>query len=270
MAATKDSSLPGDTPRSPRKATTLVILGVIAVALFAGLCALGTWQVHRLAWKQGLIAQVDQRAHAAPTPAPTRADWAALNSDNAEYRRVSASGVYQYDKQTLVQAATELGSGYWVMTPLQLADGGGTVLVNRGFVLPEWRKSQAAGQAQAQAEAAAAPVQVTGLLRMGEPGSGFLRNNDPASNLWYSRDLPAIAAARGLTASDVAPYFIDADAAPGAARDPAKAPVAGLTVLTFPNNHLVYAITWYALAAMIIVGAAIVVREERRLRGRRG
>ena len=268
MAAIKDSSLSGDTPRSPRSATTLTILGVIAVALFAGLCALGTWQVHRLAWKQGLIAQVDQRAHAPATPAPARADWAGLNSDNAEYRRVSATGTYQYDKQTLVQAATELGSGYWVMTPLQLADGGGTVLVNRGFVLPEWRKSQAAGQAQVQAQAEAAPVQVSGLLRMGEPGSGFLRNNDPATNLWYSRDLPAIAAARGLT--DVAPYFIDADAAPGAGRDPAKAPVGGLTVLTFPNNHLVYAITWYALAAMIIVGAAIVVREERRQRGRRG
>ncbi len=268
MAAIKDSSRSGDTPRSPRSATTLTILGVIAVALFAGLCALGTWQVHRLAWKQGLIAQVDQRAHAPATPAPARADWAGLNSDNAEYRRVSATGTYQYDKQTLVQAATELGSGYWVMTPLQLADGGGTVLVNRGFVLPQWRKSQAAGQAQSQAQAEAAPVQVTGLLRMGEPGSGFLRNNDPATNLWYSRDLPAIAAARGLT--DVAPYFIDADAAPGAGRDPAKAPVGGLTVLTFPNNHLVYAITWYALAAMIIVGAAIVVREERRLRSRRG
>ena len=63
-----------------------------------------------------------------------------------------------------VQAATELGSGYWVMTPLQLADGAGTVLVNRGFVLPEWRKRQAAG---GQTEADAGPVKVDGLLRMG-------------------------------------------------------------------------------------------------------
>ena len=264
MAATKNSTHSGDTPRNPRSATTLVILGVVAVALFAGLCALGTWQVHRLAWKQNLIAQVDKRAHAPATPAPARADWPGLTSDNAEYRRVSASGTYQYDKQTLVQAATELGSGYWVMTPLQLADGAGTVLVNRGFVLPEWRKRQAAG---GQTEADAGPVKVDGLLRMGEPGNGFLRNNDPAANLWYSRDLPAIAQARGL--GDVAPYFIDADAAPGAGRDPTQAPVGGLTTLTFPNNHLVYAITWYALAAMISVGAGIVVREERRLRAGR-
>ena len=262
MAATKDSTHSGDTPRNPRSATTLAVLGVVAVALFAGLCALGTWQVHRLAWKQNLIAQVEQRAHAAPTPAPAQAEWPALTSDNAEYRRVTAKGTYLYDRQTLVQAATELGSGYWVMTPLQLPEGG-TVLVNRGFVLPEWRKRQAAG---GQAEADAGPVKVDGLLRMGEPGNGFLRNNDPAANLWYSRDLPAIATARGL--SDVAPYFIDADASSSPSRDPAQDPVGGLTVLTFPNNHLVYAITWYALALMIIVGVVIFVREDRRARAK--
>lgn len=258
MAVVKDTSS-SDTPRNPRSKTTLIILGVVAAALFAGLCALGTWQVHRLAWKRDLISQVNQRAHAPTTPAPAKSEWKGLTFNNAEYRHVSATGTYLYDRQTLVQAATELGSGYWVMTPLQLASGG-TVLVNRGFVLPAWRKSQA-DTPQPPAEA-----RVTGLLRMGEPGSGFLRNNDPASNLWYSRDLPAIAAARGLT--DVAPYFIDADAASSPGRDPAKEPVGGLTVLSFPNNHLVYAITWYALALMIIVGVVIFTREEKRARGK--
>ena len=88
---------------------------MVALALFLGLLRLGTWQVERLAWKRDLISKVDARAHAAPVPAP-RAEWPALTPDNAEYRRVSASGSYLYDKQTLVQAATELGSGYWVMT----------------------------------------------------------------------------------------------------------------------------------------------------------
>jgi surfeit locus 1 family protein len=258
MAAVKDPT--GDTPRNPRGATTLVILGLVALALFLGLLRLGTWQVERLAWKRDLISKVDARAHAAPVPAPRAAEWPALTPDNAEYRRVSASGSYLYDKQTLVQAATELGSGYWVMTPLRL-DSGDIVLVNRGFVLPEWRKTQAALTPPAPATAS-----VTGLLRMGESGKGFLRNNDPAANLWYGRDLPAIAAARGL--DPVAPYFIDADS-DGAARDPKTAPVGGLTVLSFPNNHLVYAITWYGLALMLLVGVALVVREERRARQRR-
>jgi len=250
-----------DTPRRPRGNLTLVILAAIALFLFAVLCTLGTWQIHRLAWKKNLIAQVEGRVHAPAVPAPGRADWAALTNDNAEYRHVQAEGVLRHDQQTLVQAATELGSGYWVLTPLQQADGS-LVMVNRGFVLPAWRK-------RAEAEpAGTAPVKVDGLLRMGEGPGGFLRENDAQADRWYSRDLPAIAARRSLDPQQVAPYFIDAGAT--AARDPATAPVGGLTVLSFANNHLGYALTWFALAIMVLVGAGIVAREELRTRKRQG
>lgn len=242
----------------PRSTLTLIVFGVIALAIFAALCALGTWQVHRLAWKEALIASVNARVHLPAVPAPPKAEWPALTYDNAEYRHVTVSGRYELDRQTLVQAVTDLGGGYWVMTPLRLADGS-TILINRGFVLPEWRKNPPVETAPAE------PAQVTGLLRMGEPGKAFLRNNDPAADRWYTRDLQAIAATRQLT--NVAPYFIDADAASnGNNRDPARAPVGGLTVLTFANSHLSYAITWYALAAMLLVGVWIVVREEKRRR----
>lgn len=127
------------------------------------------------------------------------------------------------------------------------------LFVNRGFVLPQWRQAPAAPEA----------VTVNGLLRMGEPGWGFLRRNDPAADRWYSRDVQGIARARGLGV--VAPYFIDADAAPGAS-DPARAPAGGLTVLRFADNHLVYALTWYALAGLVLAGAVLVAREEKRLR----
>lgn len=244
--------------RRPFSPLTLIIFGVIVVVLFAGFCTLGTWQVHRLAWKKALIASVDARVHLPAVPAPPAAEWSSLTYDNDEYRHVTASGEYQFDRQTLVQAVTDLGGGYWVMTPLRQADGS-TILVNRGFVLPEWRKNAAAERPPA------GPAQVTGLLRMGEPSKAFLRENDPAADRWYTRDLLAIAAARRLT--DVAPYFIDADAASsGNLRDPTRAPVGGLTVLTFPNSHLSYAITWYALAAMVLVGAWIVIREDKRRR----
>ena len=82
--------------------------------------------------------------------------------------------------------------------------------------------------------------------------AAFLRANDPAAGRWYSRDVAAIAWARGL--SEVAPYFIDADAA----SEPGGIPVGGLTVVVFHNNHLVYAITWYVLAAMAAGAAAFV------------
>ena len=98
---------------------------------------------------------------------------------------------------------------------------------------------------------------VTGLLRITEPGGMLLRSNDPAAERWFSRDVEAIAAARGLT--DVAPYFIDADAA----SDGPGWPVGGLTVIKFHNNHLVYALTWYGLALMVAVGTVYVIRQSR-------
>jgi surfeit locus 1 family protein len=95
----------------------------------------------------------------------------------------------------------------------------------------------------------------------------FLRHNDPAHDRWYARDVQAIAGARGLT--DVAPYFVDADAAPTeASGSNASWPEGGLTVIDFPNNHLVYLITWYLLALMVAVGVWYVGRAEYRLRRR--
>ncbi|MEJ7934678.1 SURF1 family protein [Sphingobium sp. AN558] len=204
-------------------------LTLIAALLIGGFASLGVWQVHRLSWKRDLIARVDARIHAAPVPAPRSANA----SD--EYRRVAASGRFRHDEATLVQASTALGAGYWVMTPL-VTDAGFTLLVNRGFVSPEARRSYARPMGQ---------VHITGLVRLSEPVGGFLRANDPAANRWYSRDVAAIATARHLP-EPVAPYFIDANAMQDAL------PIGGLTIVTFPNSHLVYAVTWFALAAMTL------------------
>jgi len=106
----------------------------------------------------------------------------------------------------LTQATTGLGAGFWVLTPLAL-DGGGQVLVNRGFI-PEAQRAQWATRDPLAQAPADAPVQVTGLLRMSEPGGGFLRRNDPAQGRWHSRDVAAIAQAQGL--AEAAPFFIDA------------------------------------------------------------
>ncbi len=102
----------------------------------------------------------------------------------------------------------------------------------------------------------AGPQTVTGLLRLSEPGGGFLRSNVPGEDRWYSRDVAAIAAARGI--GDVAPYFIDADGAP----NQGGYPIGGLTRVVFPNNHLVYAITWFSLAAMLAAATIVIGRRE--------
>lgn len=207
----------------------------IALACSAFL-ALGTWQMFRMQWKHALIDRVNQRVHAAPVAAPGPSEWPSITAENSEYLHVQASGTLLLERSTLVQASTQHGLGFWVMTPLQTASGS-IILVNRGFV---------PGRQAAEA-AAARPAVVTGLLRLSEPVGRILRKNDAPGDRWYSRDVQAIAAARGLT--QVAPYFIDADASPA---PEAGQPIGGLTVIAFNDNHLVYALTWYALALMII------------------
>jgi surfeit locus 1 family protein len=236
-----------DMQRSRGFKPLLAAFAVLLILLFAGL---GTWQVMRLQWKLDLIARVEARVHAAPVAPPPAARWAGINAADDEYRRLQLRGSYLYELTTPVQALTERGSGYWLLTPLCTVDGG-IVIVNRGFIeagLGE-RTRYTGARADAHACAAAgAPVTVTGLLRISEPGNAFTRSNVPADNRWFVRDIPAIAAARGVPAA--APFFVDAGAGQNPPDSPDR-PAGGLTVVHFPNSHLVYAITWYALALMV-------------------
>ena len=246
-AGTEPASPDARGGRSGVKFASLLALCLIA---FAGFTWLGVWQVHRRAWKLALIDRVDARVHAAPIPAPGPAAWPAITADRDAYRHVAVTGHYENARETLVQATTELGPGFWVVTPFDTARGF-TVLVNRGFVPAERRNpaTRATGQI-------AGATTVTGLLRISEPGGAFLRHNDPAHDRWYSRDVAAIAKARGL--GRVAPYFIDAERTAG----PAGAPVGGLTVVHFRNAHLQYALTWFALAALSLIGVALLLRDR--------
>lgn len=252
--------------RVPRRAT-LWVLTALAALLVAGLLALGTWQVQRLAWKQDLLARVARHQAAAPVPVPPLAAWPALNRADDEYRRVSVRGRFAHGLETLVQASTALGSGYWVLTPLRSSADGSWWLVNRGFVPAERREPASRSPADPDDEQT-----VQGLLRLSEPGGSLLQANQPAAGRWYARDVAAIAAARGLGqgahAGPVAPMFIDAVADPA---DPAGAevwPRPGLTVLNFSNNHLAYALTWFALAALLATASTFVLRREWRRLGR--
>ena len=246
-------------PPGPMALAMLAMLAMLALMLFAGFVALGTWQVARRAWKLDLIARVDQRVHAPPTAAPGPGQWPRVTAATDEYRHVRLTGVFLHERQTLVSASTVDGSGYWVITPLRAADGI-TTLINRGFVPPDW-----CGRTGKCAAGPAGETTVAGLLRMPETYA-FLRHNDPAHDRWYARDVQAIATARGLT--DIAPYFVDVDAAPAGASSSASWPEGGLTVINFPNNHLVYLITWYLLALMVAAAAVSVGRHEYRLRHR--
>lgn len=243
--------------RGPRSAPLLAALAIAALLGFALFMALGTWQVQRRSWKLDLIERVEQRVHAPPSDPPTLAQWPTVSAARDEYRHVRLTGTFLHDRETLVQASTVLGPGFWVLTPLRTAHDG-TVLINRGFVPPERRERLSRSGNEPEGD-----VTVTGLLRLTEPGGGFLRRNDPAHGRWYSRDVAAIATAHGL--GRTAPYFVDQDA-PSPEPPDEVWPAGGLTVVVFRNNHLVYAITWYGLALLVAWAAWQVIRTERRLR----
>lgn len=218
------------------------LLAALLAAAAAFFVALGVWQVERRAWKLNLIAAVDRRVHAAPQPAPGPAAWPGFSAEAEAYTRVQASGTFLNDRETLVQAVTDLGPGFWLLVPLRTEEGW-TVLVNRGFVPPD-----RAAPGTRRDGLPARRANVTGLLRAPEPRGAFLRSNDPQRNRWFSRDVASIAAVRAL--GSVAPYFIDADAMP----NPGGFPIGGLTVVAFRNSHLVYACTWFGLATLCLVG----------------
>ena len=247
------------TPRRPRGVFVLGLLVVLGTLLFAGFVALGTWQVHRRAWKHDLVARVDARVHSQPVDAPRRGQWPLVSAASDEYRRVRLTGRFLDDKSVRVRASTELGMGSWLLTPFRQRDGE-VVVVNRGFVSPTWCDGKASCTPGPSGE-----TTISGLLRISEPKGALFQPNDPAGDRWYSRDVAAIAKAKGLT--DVAPYFVDADAAssPGQGEGD-DGPVGGLTVIAFPDNHLGYALTWYGLALLTLLGAWVVWRDERRKR----
>lgn len=247
-----DTPLTAELGPRPARKSRIVALSLLTVFFVAVFSALGVWQLERLSWKLDLIARVNEKVGAPPIAIPAEKDWPSVNAADDEYRHVTASGHFLNGKEALVYATTERGPGYWVLTPLQL-DSGAIVYVNRGWV-PMDRKdpeSRAAGEPSGD-------VKVTGLLRINEPGGTLLRSNDPADGRWYSRDVLAMGEKADL--DRIAPFFIDADATP----NPGGLPVGGLTVVKFRNSHLSYAITWFALAALSVVGGVILVRAEGR------
>lgn len=227
------------------------LLPALCLAGALGFGALGVWQLERRAWKLALIERVDARLAAPAIPLPPPPRWPALARPEAEYLRVTLRGRFLHDAEALVDALTARGAGFWVITPLETRHG--IVLVNRGFVPRQRALREARGEPPGPG-----PVTVTGLVRTSEPGGRILRPNRPAEDRWFSRDVRAIAASRGL--GDVAPFFVDAAAPSG----PGGYPIAGMTVVRFRNAHLAYALTWFALALGCLAGLVVIARSTRR------
>ena len=213
------------------------------------LLALGTWQVQRLQWKEGLIAERNSALAAAPVPLPKSLDEARA----LEFHPVRAEGEFLNDHELDLNAQSLKGEqGFHIVTPFRLSDGT-IVFIDRGFVPTDKR----APETRAQGEIAG-PTAATGLLRLPEPPGYFTPANEPAKNSWFSIDLPAMARAAGV--GSALPFYIDAGKTPV----PGGWPQGGQTITDLPNDHLQYAITWYALAvALVAIYIRFAIRRRR-------
>nr|WP_210273413.1 SURF1 family protein [Rhizobium leguminosarum] len=225
-----------------------VLTGMLVLIALAILISLGTWQVERLHWKEGLIADIAARQAAAPVSLADIEAMAATGGD-IEYRRVTATGRYINNKERHFLATWRGETGFYVYTPLELADGR-VLFVNRGFVPYENKEPEMRMQGQLTDEQT-----VTGLAREKLPGkpSWVVPDNDVAKNIFYWKDLDVMAESVGLEKARVIPFFVDADST----LNPAGLPIGGVTQVDLPNDHLQYAFTWYGLAAVLIAVVGI-------------
>lgn len=225
-----------------------VVTGILVLIALAILISLGTWQVERLHWKEGLLADIAERQAASPVPLADIEAMAAAGGD-IEYRKVTATGRYINNKERHFFATWRGQTGYYIYTPLELADGR-TLFVNRGFVPFENKEPEMRMQGQLTDQQT-----VTGLARAKLPGkpSWVVPDNDIAKNIFYWKDLDVMAESVGLDKAGVIPFFVDADSTP----NPAGLPIGGVTQVDLPNDHLQYAFTWYGLAAVLVVVVAM-------------
>lgn len=217
---------------------------VVVLLALAALLSLGTWQVERLQWKEGLLADIAERRAAAPV-ALSEIETLLRAGGDIEYRRVSATGTFDHQKERHFFATFQGSTGFYVYTPMTLADGR-ILFVNRGFV-PYERKEPAtrpAGEVTGEQT-------ITGYARsrLSAKPSTIVPDNDIAKNIFYWKDFDAMVASAGLDASRAIPLFVDADTS---VANPGGWPKGGVTQFDLPNSHLQYAVTWYGLAAALV------------------
>ncbi|MBL6953708.1 MAG: SURF1 family protein [Alphaproteobacteria bacterium] len=198
---------------------------------------LGVWQLQRMAWKNGLIAEMQ----AGMTAPPVFLEGPLDNLSALSYRAVRLRGQFLHDMEAHVGPRVHQGqAGLHVLTPLRLEDGA-TILINRGWIPKDRRDpaSRAAGQLPGE-------VTVQGILRSQLSQGTWTPDHDSRADLWFWYDVAGIAKARGL---DLAAAVVQAD---GQA-NPGGLPIGGVAQPRLKNDHLQYAITWFSLAGVLMV-----------------
>lgn len=215
------------------------VLTVFGLAVLVGL---GTWQLQRKAWKEGIVARIESRVTAPPVPLAQIAARVGPGAD-VEYTHVSVAGRFHHDKERYLYAPGKSGLEWHVLTPLE-TEPGRVVWINRGSVPDARRAPETRREGQV-----AGTVTVTGLVRQPHTAA-FTPVNDVARNIWHWADIEGLTRS-AFPAGDVSavPVVIERDAAPPV---PGGLPQGGVTRLVISNRHLEYAVTWYGLALTLV------------------
>jgi len=242
-----------------RNVTGFGVFTLVMVALFAGL---GIWQLQRRVEKHALIAALDQRLAAGPSALPSPAQWPSLTPAKDEFRRVHFTATFQSSPDAMVYSSGSAvradisGPGTWAFLPARLPDGE-TVVINVGFV-------QNTMQDRAQEDRAIKPlvtgdpVTLTGYIRFPESAGLLTPTENPGKRLWFTRD--HLAMAHQLGWGDVAPFYVDLETPMPVNGIPKPGPLE----VHLRDDHLQYAITWFALAGAVMIAFAVWLRAQRR------
>jgi surfeit locus 1 family protein len=214
---------------------------VITVPALVILVLFGYWQMQRLQWKADLIQELQIRGAAPPIPLPTDAR---IPADDLVFRKVTVAGKYMHEAEMHYLNQVRGGiPGINIFTPLVRADGGGILLVNRGWAPMAWPG--------APIEEAPVGVEVTGVVRIPGPPGWLTPDNDPEKNVWHYIDLAGMGSSAGVLPFTDYYIYATGERTLGDARASWLTPDPHEWRANLPNNHLTYAITWFALAAAL-------------------
>lgn len=201
-----------------------LMFGLIGAAILVGL---GVWQVQRLHWKDGVIAQIATRIDAAPIPLPAAPEEA---TDN--FLPVTLSGSFVGAPLRVLGAWRVAGTGFRIVAPLQMPDGR-RVMVDLGVIPLDTANDDA------PVPLPEGPVEIAGNLNWPDD----LNAGTPASDgdTWFARDVDAMA---DVLVTERA-MVVARNVVPPASPVPVPVGVEGI-----PNNHFGYAVQWFGLAAV--------------------
>jgi cytochrome oxidase assembly protein ShyY1 len=230
---------------------------LMMVALFVGL---GVWQLQRRVEKHALIAALTERLAAPPRALPPPSQWDALKPAGDEFRRVRFAAAYAPVADAMVYSSGSAvrgdisGPGTWAFLPARLPDGA-TVVVNAGFLQNTMQDRDVEDRAVARL-ITRQPVMLTGYLRFPESAGVLTPAENLTKRLWFTRD--HLAMARALNWPNVAPFYIDLEQPV----PPNAIPKPGPLEVHLKDDHLQYAITWFTLAAAVVIAFGVWMRGQ--------